>query len=163
MSAKSNLAYESRSAAVSYPTKAPYTPSPNIRIKVSTKKQQVAQKRANLTSLVSVVAVMALAFIVLLRGLMITDKCAAVEQKQAELNALITSNEKLQYEIDRSLDLKNVEAIARDQLGMRRAEKYQTVYLDLPQTDYVEKVATGEFSLFGRIGSFFSSIIAYLD
>ncbi len=163
MSAKSNLAYESRNAAVSYPTRTPYAPSPNVRIKVSTKKQQVAQKRANIMSLVRIAAVMALAFLVLFRGLMITDKCAAVEQKQAELNSLITSNEKLQFEIDRSLDLKNVENIAKGELGMRRAEKYQTVYLNLPQTDYVEKVATSEFSLFGRIGSFFSSMIAYLD
>ena len=114
-------------------------------------------------SLLSIAAVMALAFLVLFRGLMITDKCAAVEQKRADLNALITSNEKLQYEIDRSLDLKNVENIAKSELGMRRAEKYQTIYLNLPQTDYVEKVATSEFSFFGRIGSFFSSMMAYLD
>lgn len=163
MNSRSNLAYTSRSEAVSYPVKTPYAPSPNVRIKVSKKKQQAAQKRANVLSLVKIMAVMCLAFLVLYRGLMITDKSSAVEQKQSELEAIVTSNEKLQFDIDRSLDLKKIESIARDQLGMRRAEKYQTVYLDLAQADYVEKVATNEFSPFGRVADFFSSIMAYLD
>ena len=42
---------------------------------------------------------------------MVTDRCASVERKQKELNALIASNEKLQVDIDRSLDLDKVESL----------------------------------------------------
>ena len=92
---------------------------------------------------------------------MITDKCCSVEKKQAELNALVASNEKLQVDIDRSLDLDKVETIARDELGMRRAEKHQTIYLDMSQSDYVEKVAKNEFSPLLRVGEFFSGLMSY--
>ncbi len=163
MNRNSNLAYEHRNAAVSYPVQIPYTPSPNVRIKVSKKPQEVVRKNANVAGIVKVLLVMCCAFVVLFRGVMITDRTSNVEKKQAELNALITSNEKLQFEIDRSLDLDHVEAVARDELGMRRAEKYQTIYLNLEQTDYVEKTAKGYFTPTKRFGRFFDSIVAYFD
>ena len=79
------------------------------------------------------------------------------------MNALVTANEKLQFEIDRSLDLKKVEAVAQNELGMRRAEKYQTVYIDLEQVDYVEKTAKNEFSPASRVAEFITGLTAYLD
>lgn len=106
---------------------------------------------------------MACAFVVLYRAVIITDKCNAVEKKQDELNALVTANEKLQFEIDRSLDLKKVEAVAQNELGMRRAEKYQTVYIDLAPVDYVEKTASREFAPASRIAEFFKGLMAYAD
>ncbi len=165
MNRATSLAYENRTAAIGYPAHNPYAPNtnPNVRIKVSNKKQRAAQKRAHIMSLLKIAGVMCLAFLVLYRGLMITDRNSAVEKKQEALAALVTSNEKLQFEIDRSLDLKNVETIARDELGMRRAEKYQTVYLDLEKSDYVEKVAKDEFSFLNQVGDFFGGLLAYLD
>ncbi len=162
MNMKSNLAYDNSRSAVSYPVQSPYT-SPNVRVKVSQNKQKATQKRANALGVLKVLLVVCCAFLVLYRGVMITDRSNAVNQKKASLEALVTSNEKLQFEIDRSLDLDNVEAIARDELGMRRAEKYQTVYLDLEQADYVEKVAKNQFSPASRIAEFFSGMVAYLD
>lgn len=160
MNTRTNLAYDHTNAAVSYPIERPHT-SPNVRIKVSKKKEQTKAKRANATGLVKLALVVACAFVILLRGVMITDKCCSVEKKQAELNALVASNEKLQVDIDRSLDLDKVETIARDELGMRRAEKHQTIYLDMSQSDYVEKVAKNEFSPLLRVGEFFSGLMSY--
>ena len=155
---RTNLAYNERQT-VSYPSQHPYT-SPNVRIKVSKKKDVQAQKRVHASGIVKLFLLAACAFLVLFRGVMITDRSNNVNQKQEKLNALITSNEKLQFEIDRSLDLKNVETIARDELGMRRTEKYQTIYLDMAQSDCVEKVAKNEFSIVSRVGEF---LVAYLD
>lgn len=160
MNYRSNLAYNT-AASPAYPQQTPVRHS-NVRIRVSDKKQQTAKKRANVMAIVKLLLLMACAFVVLYRAVMITDKCNAVEQKQAELNALVTTNEKLQFEIDRSLDLKKVEAIAQNELGMRRAEKYQTVYIDLEQVDYVEKTASHKPST-GGIGAFFSGLLAYAD
>ncbi len=165
MNARTNLAYEEHSTAVRYPAHNPYTPAqnPNVRIKVSKKEERVAKNRIRTQSILKIAFVMALAFLVLYRGLLITDKSTSIATKQEALQALVASNERLQIEIDRSMDLTNVEAIAKGELGMRRAEKYQTVYLDLTQTDYVEKVAGNEFSALSRVGDFFGDVVAYLD
>lgn len=161
MNYRSNLAYNT-AVSPAYPQQAPQRQS-NVRIKVSDKKKQAAGKRANVMAIVRLLLLMACAFVVLFRAVIITDKCNAVEQKQSELNALVTSNEKLQFEIDKSLDLKKVEAVAQNELGMRRAEKYQTVYIDLEQVDYVEKTASHKPSADGGAGNFFSKLLAYLD
>ncbi len=159
MNSRSNLAYDNSYRATT-PTYIPSTQS-NVRIKVST--QMATQKRTKANGMLSLLLIVGFAFIVLLRGVMITDKATNVDAKREELNALITSNEKLQFEIDRSLDLNNVETIARNELGMRRAEKYQTIYLNLEQTDYVEKVAKNEFAPASRFMELTSSLMAYLD
>ncbi len=162
MNRNSNLAYEHRESAVRYPVQVPYTSSPNVRIKVSKKPATVQKKNAGAAGIAKVLLVMCCAFVVLFRGVMITDRTSTVEKKQAELEALVTSNEKLQFEIDRSLDLDHVEAIAKDELGMRRAEKYQTVYLNLEQTDFVEKTAK-DASLSRKVSRMFNNTKAYLD
>lgn len=155
MNSRSNLAYE-------HPAQIPQKQS-NVRIRISKKKKQSAQKRERALSIVKILLVVSCAFVVLYRGVMITDKCAAVDTKKTELEELVASNKKLQFEIDRSLDLKNVEAIAQNELGMRRAEKYQTVYIDLEQVDYVEKTAKNEFSPASRVAEFITGLAAYLD
>ncbi len=161
MNYRSNLAYNT-AASHAYPQQAPKRQS-NVRIRVSSKKQQAAKTRANVMNIVKILLFMACAFVVLYRAVIITDKCNAVEKKQDELNALVTANEKLQFEIDRSLDLKKVEAVAQNKLGMRRAEKYQTVYIDLAPVDYVEKTASREFAPASRIAEFFKGLMAYAD
>lgn len=169
MNNRSNLAYDNR-AQSAYPSAMPHTaprtlphPSPNVRIKVSKKAQTAAQRRANILGIFKILFVMCCAFVILYRGVLLTDKCAAVEKKQAELETLIATNEKLQFEIDRSLDLDKVEKIARNDLGMHPVEKYQTVYINLEQVDYVEQVAKNEFSPASRIAEFFTGLVEYLD
>ena len=130
MNYRSNLAYNT-AASHAYPQQAPKRQS-NVRIRVSSKKQQAAKTaktRANVMNIVKILLLMACAFVVLYRAVIITDKCNAVEKKQDELNALVTANEKLQFEIDRSLDLKKVEAVAQNELGMRRAENRKVIAL----------------------------------
>lgn len=158
MNTRSNLAYDNRQTREIYPDQLPYS-SPNVRIKISTKTKQNAHKRVDIAGLGRIFLIVACAFVVLFRGVMITDKNTTVQEKLSQLEATITANEKLQVEIDQALDLDKVETIARDELGMRQAEKYQTVYLNLSQSDYVEKTAKPE----SHVGAFLSSIVAYLD
>lgn len=160
MNSKNNLAYDPLYSP-EQPERETRTQS-NIRIKVS-KKTQSNQKHANASGLVKLIVLATFAFVVLFRGVMITDRSAVVSQKAEEHQNLITTNEKLQFEIDRSLDLDNVENIARNELGMRRAEKYQTVYINIEQTDYVEKVAKNNFNPLETLKLSAGNLLAYLD
>ncbi|MBE7040786.1 MAG: hypothetical protein E7400_02330 [Ruminococcaceae bacterium] len=168
MNTRTNLAYDRlygpAESTTTYPAYNPYPTSPNVRVKVSTKKSnRVAERRAHTAGIARVLLVVGFAFLVLFRGVMITDRCASVERKQDELNALVASNEKLQVEIDRSLDLDKVEAYAKDELGMRRAEKYQTIYLNLSQEGYVEKTSKSKNLSNAKTGEFLNGSVAYSD
>lgn len=169
MNTRTNLAYDNRfykqyEQSATYPAYNPYPTSPNVRIKVAAPKtNRAAQRKAHTAGIARVMLVVMFAFLVLLRGVMITDKTASLEKKQAEYEALVASNEKLQVEIDRALDLDKVEAIAKDELGMRRAEKYQTVYLNLEQADYVEKTLKDKSASDVKVGTFLNGVVAYLD
>ena len=160
MNSRNNLAYDPLYSP-EQPERQTRTQS-NIRIKVS-KKTQSNQKHANAVGLVKLVLLATFAFVVLFRGVMITDRSAIVNQKAEEYQNLVTTNEKLQFEIDRSLDLDNVEYIARNELGMRRAEKYQTVYINIEQTDYVEKYVKNKFNPLETLKLSAGNLLAYLD
>ncbi len=170
MNTRANLAYdnsfyEQYEQSATYPAYNPYSTSPNVKIKTTAapKANRAAQRKAHTAGIARVLLVAFFAFLVLLRGVMITDKTASIEKKQAEYEALVASNEKLQVEIDRALDLDKVEAFAKDELGMRRAEKYQTVYLNLEQADYVEKTLKDKSASDVKVGTFLNGVVAYLD
>jgi len=155
---RSNLAYEQNVEHAYRPQH-----NSNVRIHVSNKKAPARHKNSQFASIIRILVVACLAFTVLYRGVLITDKTTVIAEKQANLQALIASNEKLQVEIDRALDLNNVETIARTELGMRPAEKYQTIYLDLEQVDFVEKTAGSSFSPVGRTADAIIGLFSYGD
>lgn len=161
MNSRNNLAYD-HSYETEYPSYQPKTQS-NIRIKTSKSEETASRKRANTAGFVKLLLLATFAFVVLLRGVMITEKATDINQKSNDYQALMTANEKLRFEIDRSLDLNNVENIARNELGMRRAEKYQTVYINIEQTDYVEKVAKNNFNPVDHIVQAANYLLAYSD
>ncbi len=127
--------------------------APNVRIRAvpktkqstgQTQAKQKANARAKLSVIGAIFLIALAAFCVLYRGVVITDTTNRIEKSQKELNNLVATNKRMEMEIEEALDLKKVESIATDKLGMRRPEKYQTVYVALPQVDHVEKTIHGE-------------------
>ena len=47
-------------------------------------------------------------------------------------------NEQLQVNIENSLNLSNIEKIAKEKLGMQKLDNSQKVYVSLPKKDYIE-------------------------
>lgn len=62
--------------------------------------------------------------------------------KNSELKAILATtqkeNEQLQVNIENSLNLSNVEKLAKEKLGMKKLSNSQKVYVSLPKRDYVE-------------------------
>lgn len=80
----------------------------------------------------------ALAFTLLGRYALITEKTAQIENLKAELevaNSMVVSEE---FELEKSVDLKTVEEIATTKLGMQRPEKHQMVYISMDNGDWCE-------------------------
>ncbi len=148
--------------------------NPNIRIKTSpqpkkqtgkaqTLKKQKQQAKARVTTLLSAALLIVAAFLVLYRGVLITETTNAIEKKEKQLSNLVATNERVKMEIEHALDLKTVENAAVERLGMNRPEKYQTVYVDLNQVDHVEKISKGNIGEESKLFAFFGKAKEYLD
>ena len=87
----------------------------NKRIKVNTSAGNSVKSKRHIerSTILSVVILSLMAFLVLFRGLMIQSGYDKLEAKNAELAAVIAENQRLQFKIDQTLDLENIENIAK--------------------------------------------------
>ena len=80
-------------------------------------------------------------------GFMISEFVAVNETKQQvallekELSAAESVTSQKMFELERSVDLSEIEEEATSRLGMQRPEKYQTIYVNVKQNDVTEKTA----------------------
>ena len=136
----------------------------NKRIKVNNPEKSTAKTKVHVTKggVISVVILAAMAFLVLFRGLMIQSEHDKLEVKNTELQAVIAENQKIQFKIDQTLDLKNIENIAKNTYNMGEPTKAQIVYINLDQDEEVTKVSDNG-SFFGGIADFFGGIVEYFS
>lgn len=154
-----NLAY--RYEYSNEPLHTPYQ-NPNLRIKSTKKEASKPQPRNRYASFLRLAIVALFAFLVLARGVALTDKANRLNEMKKELAQLQAQNQKTQMDIEKALDLNRIEQIASEKLNMRRPEKYQIVYINLDRVDYVEK-AEGTASPIGKASRLFNDIKSYLD
>ena len=138
--------------------------SKNKRIKVKSESAEPAKVKAHVTKggVVSVILITAMAFLVLFRGLMIQSEHDKLEKRKTELDAILAENQKIQFNIDKTLDLKNVENIAKNTYNMGEPTKAQIVYINLDQNEEVTKVS-GNKSFGESIADFFGGIVEYFS
>ena len=102
------------------------------------------------------IALMAISY----RNSLINEKFNQNEKLKSTLAVTQKENEQLQVNIENSLNLNNIEKIAREKLGMQKLDNSQKVYVSLPKKDYVEpaveqiKTDDEDVSLFEKIMNF---------
>lgn len=111
--------------------------------------------------------VFAIACGVLYGNARIIQASSRVSELQAELKKVTEDNTQKLLDLEKSLDLKKVEEIATTELGMKRPEKYQIVYVDVQQNDYGEVTQTEKpeplQGTFGAIRQSISAFLAYFN
>ena len=129
-----------------------------IQKKVEEQKRQAKTKaKAERVRMHKTIAVCSI-ILALCAGFMISRNVAVyegrneVEALQKQLNEL--KGYSSQKAFDRSLDLEEIEKLAKTKLAMVRPEKYQTVYVNIKQDDVTE-VTANEVEGFGGIFGIF--------
>ena len=108
------------------------------------KEKQVEQPKtiSKLNTKAQLVIYIAVAFAVLFgisyRNSLITESFNEKEQLKSQLSSIQKENEQLKVNIESSLNLNNVEQMAKDKLGMKKLDNNQKIYVSLPKKDYVE-------------------------
>lgn len=132
----------------------------NRKVNTVAHKRRRQKSKINRGTVISVLVLASMAFLVLFRGLMITSSYDQLEEKNALLSETVSENQKLQFKIDQTLDLKNIENIAQNTFNMGPPSKSQTIYINLDQTNEVKKVRGGN-SVLDAVKNFFGSIVEY--
>lgn len=119
-------------------------------------KQRLMHMRAIKYISIIFIALMAISY----RNSLINEKFNQNEKLKSTLAVTQKENEQLQVNIENSLNLNNIEKIAREKLGMQKLDNSQKVYVSLPKKDYVEpaveqiKTDDEDVSLFEKIMNF---------
>lgn len=124
---------------------------PNTKKEKQYKKTSTAKKvkqveqpksRTKINTRAQLVIYIAVAFAVLLgisyRNSLITESFNKKEQLKSQLSSIQKENEQLKVNIESSLNLNNVEQMAKDKFGMKKLDNNQKIYVNLPKKDYVE-------------------------
>ena len=75
------------------------------------------------------------------RNSQIDKKFNQIQEQKKELSTLQKDNEQLKVSIENSLNIYNIEKVAKEELGMQKLTSKQIVYVTLPKKDYVESAS----------------------
>lgn len=137
------------------------------------KRQQIRESKKatfikRMRAFATFAGVFAVALGLLFTNAMIIEKSSTVNDMQNELSELTEANNQMVLDIEKNLDLKKIEEIAINELGMKRPDKYQVVYVNVQQNDYAEvakaeKESSGFAATFGAIGSSIGQFMEYIN
>ena len=77
-------------------------------------------------------------FVISYRNSKINESFNKNADLKQSLAVIKKENEQLQVNIENSLNLSNIEKIAKEKLGMQKLDNSQKVYVSLPKKDYIE-------------------------
>ena len=98
------------------------------------KKEKSKKVKQTLTVLALFVVLVAISY----RNSEINESFSKVQSLKTNLAAIQKENEQLEVSIENSLNLNNIEQVAKEKLGMQKLTNRQTVYVNLPKKDFVK-------------------------
>jgi len=118
---------------------------PNVKVVKDVPRQQIkiskGQRKKQLKITVTVVGIFLLLLTISCRNSQIDKKFNQIQSQKKELAAIQKENEQLKVSIENSLNMSNIEKVAKEELGMVKLTSKQTVYISLPKKDYVESAS----------------------
>lgn len=100
------------------------------------------QGKTTINGKVKMVFCIAIGFIILFaisyQNSLITETFNKKESLKSQLATIEKENEQLKVNIEKSLNLNNVEQMAKEKLGMQKLSNDQKIYITLPKQDYIE-------------------------
>lgn len=126
-----------------------YTPIKKKYPKKSTasKKTMAAQKEAkvaqakNIKIMIYIGIIFAILFAVSYRNALIAQTYSELKDLKVQLAKVEKENEQLEVNIESKTNLSAIEKKAQEELGMKKLDDSQTVYVSLDKTDYIESAA----------------------
>ena len=106
---------------------------PRQQIKVSKE-----QRKRQMKTTVIVAGLFLLLLTISCRNSQIDKQFNQIQNQKKQLAALQKDNEQLKVSIENSINIRNIEKVAKEELGMQKLTSKQTVVVTLQKKDYVE-------------------------
>jgi len=126
-----------------------YTPVKKKYPKKSTasKKTMAAQKQVkvaenkNIKIMLYIGIIFAMLFAVSYRNALVAQRYDELKNLKVQLSKIEKENEQLEVNIESKTNLSAIEKRAEEELGMKKLDDSQTVYVSLDRSDYIESAA----------------------
>lgn len=109
---------------------------PRQEVKIS-KAQKKKHRKVTLVVLLAFALLLTISY----RNAQINEQFTEMQNLKTELLNLQKENEQLEVSIENSLNLYNIEKIAKEKLGMQKLTNKQIEYIALPKKDYTESAS----------------------
>lgn len=106
--------------------------------KQNTQKQTKKQLKPKVKLVMYIAIGFAILFGISYQNSLITENFNQKAELKEQLSAIEKENEQLKVNIEKSLNLNNVEQSAKEMLGMQKLDNSQKIYVSLPKEDYIE-------------------------
>lgn len=123
------------------PEKNPYSKKKSGALKnkdVNQKEKPRNQVKERLKLVINIAIIFSALFVISYRNSKINESFNKNAGLKQSLAVTQKENEQLQVNIENSLNLSNIEKIAKEKLGMQKLDNSQKVYVSLPKKDYIE-------------------------
>lgn len=107
------------------------------------KHREMLRRRVTFLRILYMAAIAFSATFMISKFVTVNDTASRIETLNRELEAARSYTSQKIFEMERSIDLTEVEEIATTRLDMQRPESYQMIYVDVEQED-VSKITVGE-------------------
>lgn len=117
-----------------------------------TQKQPIRRKKVNKKAVMvrkikkaaMTACLLALAFMIVRGYVSIDEMNGSISSLKTDYNKIIAENQAISAEIDKSLDLSELQSIAKEKYGLVRPEKYQVFYIDMSEGDDGQLLASAD-------------------
>ena len=108
------------------------------RKKEEEKKLQIADRKKKAKIVAYLIVAFCVIYAIGYRNSQINEVFSKKQSLERQISQVKKENEQLEVNIQNSLNLSQIEALAKEKLGMQKLTNKQTTYIDLPKKDYVE-------------------------
>jgi len=115
----------------------------NIERAAKRNQRQMASRKNNFFRISAIVVLALAAGFMISQYVAVHESRSVIEGLEEKLRAEEAATSQKTFELERSVDLSEIEEEATTRLGMQRPEKYQTIYINVPRED-VTNATSGE-------------------
>ena len=130
-------AYRHTDELVSIPE---YTPGTAAR----RKKKSITKRKSRAKLILYILMSFAIGSLLVGRYVVVEETGRELRNARIELNMIESRNQQLQLQINRAIDLVEVERIAIEEFGMRRVERHQMFFIDMNTANFGERISQNE-------------------
>ena len=127
-------------------------------VKTGKKPAKHKKKKINVGVLVSILTLSLSAAFMISEFVTVNEKRNVIAKLEDKLENAESATSQKMFELERSVDLSEIEQEATTRLDMQRPEKYQIIYISVPTDDVTHTTADSVESVDNSLKNFFSKI-----